>query len=199
MPKTNLSKLWHWFGHLRPWHFMIPTIIFGSICLYALRANNEQMVVLREAVYTADRENGDVEGAIRDLREHIYAHMNTSLTSGNNAVHPPIQLKYTYERAQAAQQAQLGPGNAALYHDAQVYCEAQNADMPAADLVACFENYAASRGVQLASIPDALYKFDFSSAKWSPDLAGWTLVLTILSAVLFVATTLHKRVIKKLL
>jgi len=157
------------------------------------------MVVLREAVYTADRENGDVEGAIRDLREHIYAHMNTSLTSGNNAVHPPIQLKYTYERAQAAQQAQLGPGNAALYHDAQVYCEAQNADMPAADLVACFENYAASRGVQLASIPDALYKFDFSSAKWSPDLAGWTLVLTILSAVLFVATTLHKRVIKKLL
>lgn len=187
-----LQRILHRFKSLQPAYFLIPTLVFGSISLAALRHNNERMVELRDAVYVADRDNGDVEGAIRALREHVYNHMNTSLASGTNAVHPPIQLKYTYERAQAAQQSQLGPGNASLYHDAQVYCEAQNTDAAAADLVACFENYASSRGVQLASIPDGLYKFDFTSAKWSPDLAGWTLLLTIFFGTLFLLTAMYR-------
>jgi hypothetical protein len=199
MKKRYARELWRWIRHIHPWYFLIPALIFGAICLTALRHNNERMVELREAVYAADEKNGDVEGAIRALREHIYAHMNTSLTSGTNAIHPPIQLKYTYERVQAAQQSQLGPGNAALYHDAQAYCESQNAGAPAADLVACFENYAASRGVQLTSIPDALYKFDFTSAKWSPDLAGWTLLLTLLFGFLFVSTAIYRWLLKKYL
>jgi hypothetical protein len=29
------------------------------------------------------------------------------------------------------------------------------------------------------AVPEGLYKFDFVSPRWSPDLAGWSLVFTI--------------------
>jgi hypothetical protein len=182
---------------VHPLYFLAATLLLGTICLMSLRSNNERMIELREAVYTADEQNGDVEGAIRALREHIYAHMNTGLNTGSNSIHPPIQLKYTYERAQAAQQAQLGPGNAALYHEAQMYCESQHAGASATELVACFESYASARGVQLAPIPEALYKFDFISAKWSPDVAGLSLIFTLLSGFLFIITLLYRWLVKK--
>lgn len=199
MNKRHLHHVWRYIRHVHPWYFLVIGILLGAISLNALRNNNEQMIVLREAVYEADKNNGDVEGAIKNLREHVYAHMNTSLTSGSNAVHPPIQLKYTYERAQAAQQAALGPGRSDLYFQAQRDCEAQTPNMAAPDLVACIEAYTAARGVQLGTIPDGLYKFDFTSAKWSPDLAGWTLVLAIFAFILFIATAIYRWILKKIL
>ena len=138
------------------------------------------MVRLRGAVYTADQNGGDVEGALRTLREYVYSHMNTSLASGPNAVHPPIQLKYTYERLEAAEESALGQGNSALYQAAQSYCEGQS-DV-GSEVITCIQQYAAQRGVQLAPVPASLYEFDFVSARWSPDMAGWTLLLTSISA-----------------
>lgn len=199
MNKRHLHHVWRYIRHVHPWYFLIIGLIFGAISLNALRANNEQMIVLRDAVYEADKNNGDVEGAIKNLREHVYAHMNTSLTSGSNAVHPPIQLKYAYERAQVAQQVSLGPGRSDVYFQAQQYCEAQSTEMSAPDVISCIESFTAARGVQLGTIPDGLYKFDFTSAKWSPDLAGWTLVLAIFAFILFLATAVYRWVLKKIL
>jgi len=155
------------------------------------------MIKLRDAVYTADKDNGNVEGALRNLREYVYAHMNTSLSSGPNAVHPPIQLKYTYERLERAQEAALGQGNSALYDAALGYCDTQSS--VGSEVIACIQQYAAQRGVQLATIPAGLYEFDFVSAKWSPDLAGWTLVLTILSGLGFIISAAYHWWAKKYL
>lgn len=171
---------------------MALAILFGVICLVELRHNNEGMVIRREAVYQADKNNGDVEGALQSLRLYVYRHMNTSLTSGKNAVYPPIQLKYTYEREQAKRQAQLGPGNSSLYHQAELACEQQNAGGTGAATIACIEDYTAARGVTLTEIPEGLYKFDFTAAKWSPDLAGWSMVATALSLLLFVDTAAYR-------
>jgi hypothetical protein len=156
------------------------------MCLVALRHNNEEMVRLRNAVYAADQNGGNVEDALRQLRQYVYGHMNTSLASGPNAVHPPIQLKYTYERLEQTQEAALGQGNSTLYQAAQSYCDGQS-DV-GSDVIACIQQYAAQHGVQLAPIPAGLYEFDFVSARWSPDLAGWSLVLAALSALGFLIT-----------
>ena len=199
MNKPILRQLWQYIHKVHPWYFLLVALVSLAIAIPALRKNNEQMVQLREAVYTADRDNGDVEAAIRALREHVYGHMNTSLTTGPNAVHPPIQLKYSYERAQATQQQQLGPGRSNLYHEAQASCESENPNMTAPDLVACVEAYTAARGVQLGTIPDALYKFDFTSAKWSPDVAGWSLVVAVLGGVLFFVTAIYRWILKQLI
>jgi len=141
------------------------------------------MIRLRDAVYSADKNNDDVEAALRQLRIYIYSHMNTSLASGPNAVHPPIQLKYTYERLQQAQESALGQGNSTLYSQAQTYCEQKT--QVGSEVISCIQQYAADHGIQLAPIPDSLYKFDFTSARWSFDIAGWSLLLSILAAVGF--------------
>lgn len=178
MNKRHLHHVWRYLRGIRPWYFLIIAILFGIISLVTLRHNNEQMVRLRDAVYTADKNGGDVEGALRNLRQYVYSHMNTSLASGPNAVHPPIQLKYTYERLQQAQANVIGQGNSALYQQAQAYCDAQTAI--GSEVISCIQNYATTHGVDLTPIPAGLYEFDFTSAKWSPDLAGWSLVLTAL-------------------
>ena len=141
------------------------------------------MIVLRNAVYAADKNNGDVEGALHNLRTYIYSHMNTSLASGPNAVHPPIQLKYTYERLQEQQANVLGTGDSQLYQDAQNYCQQQT--QLDSEFIACIQQYAVEHGANVTPVPAALYKFDFTSAKWSPDLAGWSLVATAVFALAF--------------
>jgi hypothetical protein len=186
MDKGHLHHVWRVYRRAKPWYFLATFIVFGVICLVSLRHNNEEMVNLRDAVYTADKNNGNVEAALRNLREYVYSHMNTSLASGPNAVHPPIQLKYTYERLEQSQEAVLGQGDSTLYQAAQNYCDGQS-DV-GSDVIACIQQYAANHGVQLAPIPASLYEFDFVSARWSPDLAGWTLLLTTFSAVGFLIT-----------
>jgi hypothetical protein len=178
--KGHLHHLWRVYRRVSPWYFVVGLVVFGAVSLVALRHNNERMIVLRDAVYAADQNNGDVESALHSLRQYVYGHMNTSLTSGPNAVHPPIQLKYTYERHLQAQEAQLGAGDSALYQAAQTYCDSQS-DV-GSEVIACIQQYAAAHGAQLAVIPPSLYEFDFVSARWSPDLAGWILVLAGLSA-----------------
>jgi hypothetical protein len=183
MNKRHLHHIWRYLRQVKPTYFLVIVVAFGIISLLSLRHNNEQMVRLRDAVYAADKNNGDVEGSLRKLRLYVYGHMNTSLTSGPNAVHPPIQLKYTYERLQQAQQAVLGQGSSSLYTEAQAYCEGQTSI--GSEVISCIQNYANTHGANLAPIPDGLYKFDFTSAKWSPDLAGWSLVITTLAALGF--------------
>jgi preprotein translocase subunit SecF len=178
MNKRHLHHVWRFYRHVKPRYFVVLIIVFGAISLVSLRHNNIQMIKLRDAVYAADKNGGDVEGTLRKLRQYVYGHMNTSLATGPNAVHPPIQLKYTYERLQSQQQVATGQGSA-LYTQAQGYCEGQT--NIGSEVISCIQQYIASHGGQVATVPDSLYKFDFISAKWSPDLAGWSIVITVIA------------------
>lgn len=191
--EADTKRVGRYFRRIHPWYFLVLVIIFGTISVFALRQNNLTMATYREAVYAADKagDTAKIETALHDLRSYVVNHMNTSLTSGTNAVYPPIQLKYTYERAQAAQQSKLGQINANLYHTAQQHCDANNPGETGAATIACIEQYAAAQGIQLGEIPDALYKFDFMSAKWSPDLAGWSIVLAGISLIAFAVSAFH--------
>lgn len=160
------------------------TVVFGLIAVASLRSNNQNMIELRQAVYDADEQGGDVEAALRELREYVYSHMNTNLSAGNNTIYPPIQLKYTYERLLTEKQVAVG-GNGGLYTEAQDYCEEKH---PGAfygrDKLPCIREYLSSHGADMdvdetPAIPSDQYKFDFVSPKWSPDLAGWSLVIAV--------------------
>jgi hypothetical protein len=176
MNKRHLHHLWAKVRILKPWYFL------------ALRANNQHMAKLRTAVYSADKNDTDVQAALNQLQAYVTAHMNTNLTAGNTSVYPPIQLKYTYQRLQDAQSDQLANANTDLYTDAQHYCEQQDpVDFSGHNRVPCIENYVETHdAAQLPAIPDALYKFSFVSPTWSPDLAGWSLLVTIVFGLLFV-------------
>lgn len=130
------------------------------------------MAELRSAVYAADRDNGDVQGTLTALQRFVTSHMNTDLSGGSdNAVYPPIQLKYTYERLQEAESKK---SNEPVYREAQAHCERLNpTDFSGRNRVPCIQEYVQSHGVQQKIIPDALYKYDFVSPTWSPDMAGF--------------------------
>lgn len=151
MDKRRLYRTWTWLRHIKPWYFLIIAVVSAIICTFSLRANNEQMVVLRNAVYAADMNNKDVQGALSRLQAYVTSHMNTNLNTGDNPVYPPIQLKYTYDRLIQAQTKAL-----------------VNSDNG------------------LTFIPDSLFKFDFISPAWSPDLAGFSLLGAALAFIMFV-------------
>jgi len=178
---------------------MIITLVLVFVSVFALRANNEHMVKLRDAVYTADKDNGDVQGALGTLQRYVTSHMNTDLSGGKSGVYPPIQLKYTYDRLIQAESDELAKTNSSLYTEAQKYCEAQNpTGFYGATRLGCVTDYLTSHNQKhdIAPIPDALYKFDFVSPRWSPDLAGWSLVLAAISAAVCVISFVRKRLAK---
>jgi hypothetical protein len=167
-----------------PWYLLALALIFGAISVYSLRQNNLTMVRLRDQVFAVDKAGGNVEKALKELREHIYAHMNTNLSSGSN-VKPPIQLKYTYDRLMQAQNKTVSTEQ--IYTDAQKHCEAlYPGSFSGGPRVPCIQQYVASHSqAPQKTIPDSLYKFDFVSPTWTPDLAGWSMLISALFFVLF--------------
>ncbi len=156
------------------------------------------MVKLRSAVYTTDQQNGDVEAALKQLRSHVYGHMNTNLSSGSSAIKPPIQLKARYDRLVAADQESIKGSNAQVSLQGEQICGQR---FPAAGFnaprVACLQEYVGANAVKTRDIPDGLYKFDFISPRWSPDLAGISILLSLVFSILFIARVLLERSMRK--
>jgi hypothetical protein len=187
---VNKAKLHH---HLKPAR-LIPismlvglTVFFLFVSAVALRQNNQRAIDLRDQVLLADKEDGDVNKALGELRSHVYSHMNTNLATATS-VYPPVQLKYRYERLVAGEQERASKINEKIYSDAQKYCENKNSsDFSGRNRVPCIQEYVSKRGEEPRPIPADLYKFDFSSPAWSPDLAGWSLVAAVFFGLLSLA------------
>ncbi len=198
MYKNKIQKYAKQF--ISPLTLGVMTIIFGLVCVFALRANNSHMGQLRAAVYAADKNNTNVTLALQNLQKYVTRHMNTDLSSGKGAVYPPIQLKYTYQRLLNQESDQVASSNAALYTEAQNYCQQiiPNA-FSGRTRVPCIEQYIESHDSTLATIPSSLYEFDFVSPSWSPDLAGYSLIATILSFFALIVAIIYRFARKPLL
>ena len=197
----NKRKLHHQLGRLRHIHYSLLLIFalgFSVLAVLTLRDNNRQMIILRNEVFAADKNSGDIEGALSKLRKYVYAHMNTNLSSGQNSVKPPIQLKYTYERLTSKAQAEYEAATTKVLADAEATCLQQ---FPGKDIninrLNCAKDYATAHPVTQQQIPGELYKFDFASPFWSPDLAGFSLLAAGFFFLLFVLRFLSEFFIKR--
>lgn len=186
MNKRHLRHILKNIRQVRTWYFVVAIIIAATVSVIALRQNNIEAIKLRDTVLQVDKDNGDIDTALRDLRKYVYGHMNSNLSSPNGA-YPPIQLKYRYDRL-VAEQKTKAPSNTGLATEAQNYCEKQIPTGRSLNRIDCIQNYILTHGSSAAtpSIPDALYKFDFAAPFWSPDLAGWSLVLLAVLILLFI-------------
>ncbi|HUD10709.1 MAG TPA: hypothetical protein VMR28_03495 [Candidatus Saccharimonadales bacterium] len=188
MDKKRLHHIWTKFRAVKPWYFLILLIISAGFSVYALRQNNLEMVHLRNAVFADDKNNGDVNAALKNLQAYVTTHMNTNLSGGPNAAYPPIQLQYTYARLQQANNQAAG-ANSTLYTDAENYCQQKiPTGFSGRYRISCIEQYIQSHGVAVQNIPVSLYEFDFVSPQWSPDLAGWSLVVSVIVLLLFLVS-----------
>src|SRR5579871_4679471 len=100
MPNPKLSLRF-----IKPWYFLVLVVISGLVCILSLRANNEHMLGLRNAVFAADKSGNGVTTALQNLQAYVTTHMNTNLSTNNGSVYPPIQLQYTYQRLVQAETA----------------------------------------------------------------------------------------------
>jgi hypothetical protein len=186
MHKRTLHHHWSKIRGLSYWSLLSLALLSGFVAVMALRNNNVTALRLRDKVTQADEQNADVEAALRDLRSYVYTHMNTNLASGPNAIRPPVQLKYRYERLLRTEKERVSAINQQVYTKAQAVCEQAIPRGTIASRVPCVEDYVAKNTVKEQAIPDALYKFDFAPPLWSPDLAGWSLVLAAAFGLLLV-------------
>jgi len=170
-------------------------LLFSSsavIFVFSLRSNYSQMSKLRDNLYAVDQNNGDVKTALNNLRSFVTGHMNTSLTK-NNSVYPPIQLEYTYQRLLQSQLTKQSD-NTKIYTDAEYYCQKTVPNgFYGAYRIPCVENYINTHTLYKINIDPSLYQFSFASPSWSPDLAGFSMLSTIILAsicIVFFALTI---------
>lgn len=185
----KIKSFYKWHKRLkiiRPEFILIFAIVMTLASGYSLRQNNLKMLELRKQVEIADQSGGDIEGALRNLREFVYSHMNTNLSTGST-IKPPIQLKTQYEKLLAEETERVKQANNQVNITATNVC---NAQFPSGGFnqakVTCIQEYVSANAVKPRDIPTEFYKFDFVSPKWSPDLAGISLVLAILAYALWV-------------
>lgn len=148
----------------------------GALGVYALRQNNLKMLELRDAVFTADRSDGDTNTALSKLQLFVVSHMNTSLPKLGEQ--KAVQLKYTYERRLAVDEARVSADRAAVSAQATDYCQKTFAGASFAVRSQCVEDYFAAHPVSSLEIPKELYAYDFVTPFWAPDTAGLSLLAT---------------------
>ncbi len=187
----NKRRLHHYYTKIRPIkarYLLLLALVFLGLSVYGLRQNNLRMLELRNEVVTADRQNGNVEGALRNLREYVYSHMNTDLSGGPSAINPPIQLKARYERLVAEREKTAGQTNEEVKRQGEAVCAAQYpGEGYNSPRVACVQRYVQENASEAGDIPQDLYKFDFVNPRWTPDFAGITLVFGVFFSLLFLA------------
>jgi len=184
----------HYLKHIKVRYFLILSIVFLTVSVFALRNNNETMIHLRNQLYAADKSGQNVQQDLDRLQAYVMSNMNTNLSSNNDSVYPPIQLKYSYERAVQAQSKELAHANVGLYTKAEDYCQTVipegTVDFLGGPRVPCIEHYVIQHGVQITPISPNLYEFDFITPFWAPDLAGISLLigglLSLLTVVIFI-------------
>jgi hypothetical protein len=141
------------------------------------------MSELRKSVITADTkgDSAALAQSINTLRSYVSAHMNTDLGDG-------FYLTASYERArEAAVNAAADTTNpdSALYQKASVECQSAAArSVYGGYYVPCVLAKVKELGSSAALTSELqlpryeLYKIDFVSPLWSPDLAGFSALVS---------------------
>lgn len=187
---------------VKTWQLVILLIIALFMTATFLRLNNIGMVERRAAVIAAD-ETGDEATTITrlyDLQQYVTSHMNTDLGRG-------VYLEASYNRAlqdwQAEQFGDQNP-NGNIYQRAQEICAPQFTSYSAA--------YLQCTTSELAKFPAAAdptdgsgkprqetYIYSFTSPLWSPDFAGWSVLICLVIVVVILARLVSIAILRLLL
>lgn len=167
-----------------------------------LRLNNIGMVERRAAVISADEE-GNQDNIIRrlyDLQHYVSSHMNTDMGKG-------VYLESSYKRdsqkiLDAASSQENANGN--IYKKAQDVCRPKFSSYSAAYLQCTTSELAkypaATELISAAKLPSAdSYLHSFVSPLWSPDFAGWSVIVCIVIAIMIIVRLIGIGILKLLL
>jgi hypothetical protein cdivTM7_00309 len=199
-------------SQIKTWQLVILLVMSSFISATFLRLNNVGMVERRESVENADK-TGDIvslQQRLYDLQRYVSTHMNT---------HPgKIALDHTYKRAyeqklKEFEEAIKNRSNNDTVSKVRSVCDAKAQQggygrfTTQADprYINCineeWEKYPAAKvaNLQFEAPSTEPYYHTFVSPVWSADFAGWSLLVTILIAVIIIVRLVILGVLKLML
>lgn len=191
---------------LKTWQLVI--LLFLGVLLSAtfLRLNNLEMVERRTAVIAAD-EAGDkaaIQSTVLSLQRYVTRHMNTNLGNG-------FYLAKSYERDRDAALASANQStnpSSSVYQQASIDCRERfqgGRESFRNDYVQCVVDRVSVLSPQTdtetsLNLPRAdVYKINFSSPLWTPDLAGLSVLFCVLITLVIVGRLLLIGVLRLML
>lgn len=198
--KRRINQGIHRLQRVRTWQLVLLLLFAALLAATFLRLNNIGMIERRTAVLNADKQ-GDQEitrARLFDLQRYSAAHMNAN----SGTIYLQEQYARDTQASIAAASAREGTDNINLQADQA--CKAQFGGYSQA-YVQCFAAELAkvpsgSNAPDKATLPSpSLYRHDFTSPAWSPDFAGFTLVICGFLVVLIVVRVLSLLLLRALL
>lgn len=171
---------------LKTWQLIVLFMMAGFMSATFLRLNNVGMVERRQAVYSADEEGSStLQSRLYDLQRYVASHMNAD--PGKIALDKSYQRDNQKQKEAYASQVATTP-HADAYTKAEAVCgpraRAQGWRWPDMRYTQCLkeelEKIPGGEAVvkEFQPIPPEPYYHTFVSPVWSPDFAGWSLVVT---------------------
>lgn len=194
--KRSISRL----RRIKTWQLVLLLLLVGLIAATFLRLNNIGMIQRRTAVITADKA-GDAEtirARLFDLQRYSAAHMNAD----TGTVYLAEQYKRDTQASIEAASARDSSNNINAKADAT--CKAQFHGYSQA-YVQCFAGELAKypsgiSGPDKANLPNpSLYSHDFFSPDWSPDFAGFSVLICLLVTLVIIVRLLGLLLLRALL
>lgn len=187
---------------VKTWQLVILLIFAIFVTLTFLRLNNIGMVERRSAVTSAD-EAGNPDAVISrlyDLQRYVSSHMNTDMGKG---IYLQASYKRDVQKAYNVASADENP-NGNIYKKAQEVCAPRFTLWSPAYVQCTFgelSKYPAADDLAGAvKLPPAdMYLHVFASPLWTPDFAGWSLVVCIVIALVIIARTASLGVLRLML
>ena len=187
---------------VKTWQLFVLLIIVGFLAATFLRLNNIGMVERRAAVIAADKV-GNQDNTIQrlyDLQHYVSKHMNTDLGKG-------VYLETSYQRdsqnlLDKASNDQNPNGN--IYKKAQEVCAPRFSGYSTAYLQCTtgeLAKYPASSDLigAVKLPPPSSYLHSYESPFWSPDFAGWSLVVCAVISLLIIIRFVGLGILKLML
>lgn len=151
-------------------YIFLASIIFAILSIVGLRLNAEKALDLKNQILDKDNQAQDAKADLEELRQYVFSHMNTSTK---------VELVASYNRAVEA--AKSGQNNS-VYAEAQANCDRRGVSSVAQ--AQCVQEYLAARVAPTEpSVDKTPYIYSFASPSWSFDLAGVSLLLSIILAI----------------
>jgi hypothetical protein len=193
-------RIWQ-IQRVQTWQLVVLLILAAFVSATFLRLNNVGMVKIRTAVLAADSagDNTKTQTRLYDLQRYVSAHMNTDLGKG-------VFLEATYNRdygklLAAASNDSNSNGN--IYKKAQEVCAPQFSHYSSAYLQCTLNEinkYPASGTLTSSvSLSPNTYIHAFVSPLWSPDFAGWSLLVCVVILIMIITRLVSVMTLKFLL
>lgn len=186
---------------VKTWQLLILLILAGFVAATFLRLNNIGMVDRRQAVLAADKAGDEtvMQSRVYDLQRYTAEHMNADTG--------PFYLENQYrrdaQRAVDAASSDTNP-NGNINAKAEAVCRPQFTVWSPA-YVQCFTDELAkyppspdpAQNVRLPTTE--LYRYDFAAPDWSPDFAGWSVLVCIAIGIMILVRLVSLGILQLLL